>query len=221
MNPTPPRIHSQACWSCRGPTPAGLFCTTCNALLPPDMGANRFALFGLEPSYEPDAAILEKNHRALQKQLHPDFFAQRGPTERRLSLEWTTRLNEAWQTLTDPVARAGYLLELLGWKSTGRPALDPEFLEEVMTLREALEEVDPLAPDALPKLATLKTTARGRLKVEESQIAHWFRRAHSHEHPPSTDALGEIARLVDRMRYHRRYLEELDRLEDRAFDQDA
>ncbi|MBF0272521.1 MAG: Fe-S protein assembly co-chaperone HscB [Magnetococcales bacterium] len=218
MNPIPPHLHSQACWSCRGPTPAGLFCTTCNALLPPDIGANRFALFGLEPSYEPDTTILEKNHRALQKQLHPDFFAQRGPTERRLSLEWTTRLNEAWQTLTDPVARATYLLEMRGWKPTGRPALDPEFLEEVMTLRETLEEVNPLAPDALPKLAALKTTARGRLKDEENQIAQSFR---AHGQHPSADALGEIARLVDRMRYHRRYLEELDRLEDRAFDQDA
>ncbi|MBF0214266.1 MAG: Fe-S protein assembly co-chaperone HscB [Magnetococcales bacterium] len=212
MNPTLPLV----CWSCRGPTPAGLFCTTCSALLPPDPNMDCFRLFGLEPLYELDLPTLETRQRTLQKQLHPDFFAQRSATERRLSLEWTTRINEASQILTDPVARAGYLLSRLGWQAD-RPAPDPEFLEEVMTLREILEEVDPASPDALAKLAVLKTEARARLQADQQRVSAGFQECLS---GAGQEALAQTARHVDRMRYHRRYLEELDRLEDRAFDPD-
>ncbi|MBF0341933.1 MAG: Fe-S protein assembly co-chaperone HscB [Magnetococcales bacterium] len=203
------------CWSCRGPTPAGLFCATCQALLPPESGMDGFRLFGVEPAFDLDPAHLESRHRVLQKQLHPDFFAHRGATERRLSLEWTTRLNESWQTLTDPVARAVLLLAHLGWKAPERPVPDLEFLEEVMTLREALEEVDPLAADALPRLAAMKSAARDRLQNEVRQLSEAFG---VHRSAPDELQLIWISRLVDRLRYHRRYLEELDRLEDRAFD---
>ncbi|MBF0262180.1 MAG: Fe-S protein assembly co-chaperone HscB [Magnetococcales bacterium] len=149
----------------------------------------------------------------MQKQLHPDFFAHRSGTERRLSLEWTTRINEAWQTLNDPVARASYLLRLAGWHADRAP-MDPEFLEEVMELREALESVDTRASDAIPRLASLKTDARRRLESEVARVAALFR-------VNDDSTLAEINRHLDRMRYHRRYLEELDRLEDRAFDPDA
>ncbi|GAB0057401.1 Co-chaperone protein HscB [Candidatus Magnetaquicoccaceae bacterium FCR-1] len=198
------------CWSCRGPTPAGLFCATCRTILPPVAGEDFFQLFDISPSFEPDLSALERRYRDLQKQLHPDFFAHRSGTERRLSLEWTTRINEAWQTLSDPVARAGYLLRLAGWHAE-RPSVDPAFLEEVMELREALESVDPRAADAIPRLATLKSDARRRLDAEVVRVADLFR-------GNGESSLAEIVRHVDRMRYHRRYLEELDRLEDRAFD---
>ncbi|MEO5345590.1 MAG: Fe-S protein assembly co-chaperone HscB [Magnetococcus sp. YQC-9] len=206
MIATPPIV----CWSCRGPTPAGLFCQTCQIILPPVSGENFFRLFAIMPTFKPDLTALEQRYRALQKQLHPDFFANRSGTERRLSLEWTTRINEAWQMLSDPVARAGYLLNLAGWKAD-RPSVDPEFLAEVMELREALESVDPRAGDAVARLAELKKAARERIAAEVAQVTDLFA-------GNGASSLTEIARLVDRMRYHRRYLEELDRLEDRAFD---
>ncbi|MBF0628445.1 MAG: Fe-S protein assembly co-chaperone HscB [Magnetococcales bacterium] len=187
---------------------------TCNALLPPEPGLDAFGLFGLEPEFALDLTLLERRQRELQKQLHPDLFAKRGATERRLSLEWTTRINEAAPTLTDPVARAAYLLTRLGWEAR-HSAPDPEFLEEVMERREILEEVDPLAPDALARLAALKKDARNRIETEVAQVAACFRTL-----PPSPPpaSLLPIARLLDRMRYHRRYLEELERLEERAFE---
>ncbi|MBF0154066.1 MAG: hypothetical protein HQL64_10040, partial [Magnetococcales bacterium] len=88
------------------------------------------------------------------------------------------------------------------------------FLEEVMELREALESVDTRASDAIPRLASLKTDARRRLESEVARVAALFR-------GNGDSTLAEINRHLDRMRYHRRYLEELDRLEDRAFDPDA
>jgi molecular chaperone HscB len=74
--------------------------------------------------------------------VHPDRFAHAGDAERRASLQWTTRVNEAFQILKNPVARAMHLLELHGVDvafetNTAMPA---EFLMQQMELREALEE---------------------------------------------------------------------------------
>jgi molecular chaperone HscB len=74
--------------------------------------------------------------------VHPDRFAHAGDAERRASLQWTTRVNEAFQILKNPVARAKHLLELHGVDvafetNTAMPA---EFLMQQMELREALEE---------------------------------------------------------------------------------
>ena len=74
--------------------------------------------------------------------MHPDRFAHAGDAERRASLQWTTRVNEAFQILKNPVARAKHLLELHGVDvafetNTAMPA---EFLMQQMELREALEE---------------------------------------------------------------------------------
>ena len=73
--------------------------------------------------------------------MHPDRFASAGDAERRASLQWTTRVNEAFQVLKNPVARASHLLELhgvdVGFETD--TAMPPEFLMQQMELREALE----------------------------------------------------------------------------------
>ena len=70
-------------------------------------------------------------------------------------MQWTTRVNEAYRTLSNPVQRAKYLLELEGVDvafetNTAMPA---EFLMRQMELREALEQAgdakDAAALDAL------------------------------------------------------------------------
>ena len=48
-----------------------------------------------------DAAALEQGYREIQAQIHPDRFAASGDAERRASMQWTTRVNEAYQTLSN------------------------------------------------------------------------------------------------------------------------
>ncbi|TAK81480.1 MAG: Fe-S protein assembly co-chaperone HscB [Betaproteobacteria bacterium] len=102
---------------------------------------NHFDLFGLAPAFALDAAALERRYREIQSQVHPDRFAHAGDAERRASLQWTTRVNEAYRTLMDPVQRAKHILELhgidLGFETnTQMPA---EFLVQQLELREELE----------------------------------------------------------------------------------
>src|SRR5436190_9808329 len=102
---------------------------------------NPFELFGLTPAFSLDAEALEAAYREIQSRVHPDRFAHAGDAERRASLQWTTRVNEAYRALKSPVQRASHLLSLYGVDvavetNTEMPA---QFLMHQMELREALE----------------------------------------------------------------------------------
>ena len=118
---------------------------------------SHFELFGLSPAFSLEEDLLEKAYRDIQSKVHPDRFANAGDAERRASLQWTTRVNEAYRALKDPVQRARHILELHGVDvafetSTAMPS---EFLVQQMALRESLEEAvekkDPAAVDGLRK----------------------------------------------------------------------
>ena len=114
--------------------------------------SSHFELFGLPPVFSLDQEMLDKAYRDIQSQVHPDRFARAGDAERRASLQWTTRVNEAFQTLKNPVSRARHLLELQGVDVAfeTNTAMPTEFLMQQMELREQLEEArDAKALDAL------------------------------------------------------------------------
>jgi len=130
---------------------------------------NHFELFGLAPSFALDAGALERAFRDLQAKVHPDRFAQAGDAERRASMQWSTRANEAYRLLKDPVQRARYLLELHG-VDTGfetDTAMPGDFLARQIDLREALAEAkqkqDTAALDAMKRDLAL---AAGALEAE-------------------------------------------------------
>jgi molecular chaperone HscB len=102
---------------------------------------NHFELFGLEPGYALDADRLERAYREIQARIHPDRFAHAGDAERRASMQWTTRVNEAYRTLKHPVERARYLLELNGVDVAfeTNTAMPHDFLGRQLELRETLE----------------------------------------------------------------------------------
>jgi len=116
-----------------------------------DFSKNHFELFGLPVSYRIDSDLLADRYRALQRELHPDRYSMAGGREKRLSMQASTRVNEAFQTLKDPLERARYLLSLHAGDTGGgnETTRDMAFLMEQMELRETLAEVkdqsDPIA----------------------------------------------------------------------------
>jgi molecular chaperone HscB len=102
---------------------------------------NHFELFGLAPAYALEPEALEKSYRDIQAQVHPDRFAHAGDAERRASLQWTTRVNEAYRTLKDPVQRGKHLLEMHGVDVAfeTNTQMPTDFLMQQLELREELE----------------------------------------------------------------------------------
>ena len=104
--------------------------------------ASHFELFNLPPGFAIDQARLDQTYRRLQAEVHPDRFAAASPSERLRSMQLATQVNEAYQTLKSPLARARYLLHLNGvdTQEETNTAMPAEFLMRQMEWREAIEE---------------------------------------------------------------------------------
>ncbi len=101
---------AHACWSC-GDMRAAQFCTSCGKVQPPTP-VDYFTFFALPRKLNLDTAALEREFYVLSRKLHPDVYVGRDSQEQEWSLEQSSRLNDAYRTLKDPIRRTEYLLKL-------------------------------------------------------------------------------------------------------------
>ncbi|MDT7522295.1 Fe-S protein assembly co-chaperone HscB [Rhodoferax sp. TBRC 17198] len=103
-----------------------------------------FALFGLTRAFAQDRASIDARWKELQREAHPDKFASHGPAAQRVALQWSVRVNEAYQRLKDPLKRAAYLCELAGKpiQAHSNTAMPAAFLMQQMEWREALDDAN-------------------------------------------------------------------------------
>ncbi len=107
-----------------------------------DFSKNYFELFGLPVSFGLDADALAERYRDLQRVVHPDRYANSSQQERRLAVQSSGHINQAFETLKGPLSRARYMLALYGidLDVLQETTSDPLFLMEQMELRETLAE---------------------------------------------------------------------------------
>ncbi len=113
---------------------------------------NDFVLFSVPERFVQDRTTLDARWKELQKEAHPDRFAAQGTAAQRVAMQWSVRINEAYQRLKDPLKRAAYLCELRGAPidAESNTAMPAAFLMEQMAWREALDEASTAAElDAL------------------------------------------------------------------------
>jgi molecular chaperone HscB len=101
-----------------------------------------FTLFGVPERFSLEVAQLERRWRELQGEVHPDRFAAQGAAAQRIAMQWSVRVNQAYQRLKDPLQRAAYLCERRGapLDAERNTAMPRDFLMQQMTWREALDE---------------------------------------------------------------------------------
>jgi molecular chaperone HscB len=121
--------------------------------------ASDFELFGLQPTYALDRSQLDLQWKSLQREAHPDRFASQGASAQRIAMQWSVRINEAYNRLKDPLKRAAYLCELNGAavNAENNTSMPPAFLMQQMEWREALDDCKSIKAtaskiDALEKL---------------------------------------------------------------------
>ena len=73
-----------------------------------------FELFDVPLQFAQDRSQLDARWKQLQREAHPDKFAGQGAAAQRVAMQWSVRINEAYQRLKNPLKRASYLCELHG-----------------------------------------------------------------------------------------------------------
>ena len=107
-----------------------------------NLQSNDFELFGLAPQFVQDRQSIDARWKELQREAHPDKFVAQGTSAQRLEMQWSVRINEAYQRLKDPLKRAAYLCELNATpvNAENNTAMPTDFLIRQMAWREALED---------------------------------------------------------------------------------
>lgn len=167
---------------------------------------NHFELFGLSAAFALDKEVLEKAYREIQSQVHPDRFAHAGDAERRASLQWTTRVNEAYRTLKDPVQRAKHILDLHGVdvQFETNTQMPTDFLLQQLELREELEAA--AAKKDASGLDAIRTRLRREKGLLEAQIGEALDQKKNYE-----GAAGQVRKLM--------FLDRLDSEIDEAYEE--
>lgn len=184
------------CWSCKGPvarvTP---FCETCGAVQPPGQ-ADHFQRLGLSMSFDVDVPDLDQRYFDMQRRLHPDRFATRCSQEKALSQQQATAINDAYETLKEPLARADYLVHLrgMGVLPEGCNLVnDQDLLMETMELREALTEAE-----TLEQVDELSARADDDIRRCIEQLSKLF----------ADDDIEGACKLTTRLKYLKKLAEE-------------
>lgn len=163
-----------------------------------DQKQNYFALFGIQASFEIDKKKIEDNYLKLQTLLHPDRFATASEQARRISVQQSAYLNEAYNTLMDTCNRAAYLLQLKGVVRDKQATMaDDNFLVEQMELRERLEAATTAESDqALAQLSS-------EIETQSKQIEQAFEQAYRE------DELDSAHQLLDKMKFMQKLSSEI------------
>jgi molecular chaperone HscB len=174
-----------------------------------------FATLGLPRRYQLDARQLETNYRELQRVLHPDRHGSAPASQRRMNLLKAVEVNEAYRALKNEVTRAEALLALY---AAGAPSEagqeDPEFLMEVLELREELSEAH--AAGDVAAVRAMADRALGAKRTTQAELGSAF---DTLSQGVSTAELTGARRLLGRLKYFHRFLDEVSALEQRSEEQ--
>ena len=171
-----------------------------------DLSKNYFELFGLPVGFVVDNNALSERYRDLQRIVHPDRFANASDQERRLSVQGAALINEAFETLKDPVARGSYLLGLHGIEmdTLNESTQDMGFLMQQMELREELEGVRN-QPDPYEAVNDISNRVNRQITSLVGQMAVQFE-------TPTEEQLDEAREILRKMRFLQKLRNEAENL---------
>ncbi len=175
----------------------------------PDLTSNYFELFELPIRYDVDRSMLGARYRQLQQELHPDRFAAAPAHEQRTAMQYSALVNEAHATLSKPLSRALYLLELAGMtqEQISAEPVDGGFLIEQMELREKLETLHDLANQD-EVLEHLVDEISGDIRAHQREFAAAY----------GAQQLDAAASACVKMQYLEKLLQEAEQIESDMMD---
>jgi molecular chaperone HscB len=167
---------------------------------------NHFDRLGLPRRFALDSAELERRYLASSRAIHPDYHAGGSTAGLAASLDLSAALNEAYNTLKDPFARAEYLLTLEGGPSASDHKQMPHaFLAEMLDLREQIEEAR--AAGQTDRLAVEFAGREAALREEITQLFATY--AEQADEFGRMSLLREVRARLNAVKYIRRLTADL------------
>lgn len=129
-----------------------------------------FEILGVPTAFTLDVKALEHAYFAAQRACHPDRFVGKPEADRIAAITKSQQVNDAYETLKNPLTRAEHLLQLQGRDVLGEEApVPPTLLLEMLELRERVAD----AADGAT-LAAMVSEIRGEADATTERLALAF-----------------------------------------------
>jgi molecular chaperone HscB len=173
-----------------------------------------FEVLGLPARFDLAPEAIEERYRELSRVLHPDRHVGKPPAERRLALGKAVEVGTAVRVLRDPVARASALLRRGGITASERdePQPDPEFLMEMLDLRETLSNARRTRNTG--EIERLESRMRSSEKQALGALSEGFARFGRGVGQADQPELEGLLPLMAKLRYFRRFLDDVSAIQD-------
>jgi molecular chaperone HscB len=173
---------------------------------------NYFEIFGLDISFTLDLKKLSERFQAIQKSVHPDRFTHASSQDQMLAVKKSTAVNDAYETLKNPIKRAEYILSLRGVElpSEQMTFSDNMFLMRQMELREMLAEIK-FADDTDAAIFEVN-------QVLDTEFQQLFKAMQVSLEANTESANKDACESLRKLKFYQKLHLELDRLEDQLFD---
>ncbi|XP_065207647.1 iron-sulfur cluster co-chaperone protein HscB [Planococcus citri] len=137
-------IREVSCWKCGIENSDNFYCENCNVLQEPDFKQNYFDLFGLQLSYNIDSPNLISKYHKLQIAFHPDKHSNKSEKEKEISEKYSSLINKAYATLSNPLQRGLYILKMKGSpiNEEGTSSNDSQLLIEILDWNDDIDSMD-------------------------------------------------------------------------------
>ena len=176
-----------------------------------DTHSNYFDLFHLPVQIPVDIQKLSTEYQQLQRMYHPDNFATAPEAEKMMMLQKSATINDAFQTLKDPILSASYLLTLKGIDVSAEHNIinDTDFLMEQFILREQLDSIE-------------QQLNQSQKEQELEAFSLEIKQKYQDTYQDLLDCLQQSEwqnglNVVNKLRYLTRLRQQIDQLEDSLF----
>ena len=168
---------------------------------------NYFELFQLPIKLPIDSSQLTVNYQQLQRQYHPDNFAQATDNEKVAIIQKSAMINDGYQTLKNPLKAAEYLLSLQGVDVATEQNIihDADFLMEQFSLREKLDDIE--SQNNVDLLDDFHSEITQRKKNVYQQLMDYI----------SQQDWQSAVNQIYKIRYLARLIEQIEKLQEKQF----
>lgn len=165
-------------------------------------GMRYFELLDLPIRFRVDKALLTRQYFRLQKQYHPDYFADADQAEQARVMEVSSLLNKAYKTLQDPDETIKYILMEKGlMQEDEKYPLPNDFLMDMMELNEAL--MDAKMEDDTDAIDRIRQTIA---QNEQDLYAHIASIVEADQEPMAEETLLPVKDYYYKKKYLKRIL---------------
>lgn len=181
--------------------------------------SNFYEIFSLPAGWQIDRSTLDSRYRQLQREFHPDRFAAKGDVEKRLAVQTTSLINQAYETLKSPLKRAQYMLELedIDADQESHITSDMSFLMKQIEFRENLEDIRDSA-DPLAGLEAMRDDVQAQYLQLQEDFQAQYRTAQHHAGKQSADNYNDALDTVAKMQFFAKLLDEIEQREEELED---